>query len=63
MCVCVCVCLFFVVVFFLFCFVLFSFTLIYEPPHDWHVRPAKTSDQPGHPPSLTRVFAVRSVDS
>ena len=33
-----------------------------EPPHDktnkMTVRPAKT-DQPGHPPSLIRVFAVR----
>ena len=28
----------------------------------WHVRPAKT-DQPGHPPSLIRVFAVRSIGS
>ena len=27
-------------------------------PTKWHVRPAKT-DQPGHPPSLIRVFAVR----
>ena len=34
----------------------------YEPRHDkinkMSVRPAKT-DQPGHPPSLIRVFAVR----
>ena len=28
-------------------------------PTKWHVRPAKDSDQPGHPPSLIRVFAVR----
>ena len=27
-------------------------------PTKWYVRPAKT-DQPGHPPSLIRVFAVR----
>ena len=45
-----------------------------EPPHDktnkTTLRPAKTqislgsedSDQPGHPPSLIRVFAVRSID-
>ena len=38
--------------------------IIIEPPHDkstkWHVRPTKT-DQPGHPPSLIRLFAVRSM--
>ena len=28
-------------------------------PTKWHVRPAKTQDQPGHPPSLIRVFTVR----
>ena len=28
-------------------------------PTKWHVRPAKNSDQPGHPPSLIKVFAVR----
>ena len=28
-------------------------------PSKWHVRPAKTQIQPGHPPSLIRVFAVR----
>ena len=36
-----------------------------EPPHDNNKitgRPAKT-DQPGHPPSLIRVFAVRSMFS
>ena len=37
-----------------------------EPPHDKTnnvvVRPAKT-DQPGHPPSLIRVFAVCSMGS
>ena len=39
----------------------------FEPPHD---KPNKMtfvssedSDQPGHPPSLIRVFAVRSVGS
>ena len=36
--------------------------LTFEPAHDktynWHVRPAK-ADQPGHPPRLIRVFAVR----
>ena len=39
---------------------------VIEPPHDktnkMTVRPAKT-DQPGHPPSLIRVFAVRSMGS
>ena len=38
-----------------------------EPPHDKTnnvaVRPAKTSDQPGHPPSLIRVFPVRLMGS
>ena len=28
-------------------------------PTKWHVRPAKAQDQPGHPLSLIRVFAVR----
>ena len=35
----------------------------YEPPHDKTNKiacaPSKDSDQPGHPPSLIRVFAVR----
>ena len=33
----------------------------YEPPHDKTNKmsaPSEDSDQPGHPPSLTRVFAV-----
>ena len=30
-------------------------------PTKWHVRPAK--NQPGHPPSLIRFFAVRSMGS
>ena len=38
---------------------------LFEPRHDktnkMSVRPAK--DQPGHPPSLIRVFAVRSMGS
>ena len=37
--------------------------LIYEPPHDktnkMACAPSEDSDQPGHPPSLIRVFAVR----
>ena len=28
-------------------------------PTKWHVRPAKTQIEPGHPPSLIRIFAVR----
>ena len=36
-----------------------------EPPHDKTNKmtfvPSEDSDQPGHPPSLIRVFAVRSV--
>ena len=40
--------------------------VLYEPRHEKtnkiSVRPAKT-DQPGHPPSLIRVFAVRSMGS
>ena len=41
--------------------------LIYEPPHDktnkMTCAPSEDSDQPGHPPSLIRVFAVRSKGS
>ena len=36
---------------------------IYEPPHDKTIKvacaPSEDSDQPGHPPSLIRVFTVR----
>ena len=39
----------------------------FEPPHDKTNKiifaPSEDSDQPEHPPSLTRVFAVRSVGS
>ena len=39
----------------------------FEPPHDKTNKmtfvPSEDSDQPGHPPSLIRVFAVRSVGS
>ena len=39
----------------------------FEPPHDktkeMAYAPSEDSDQPGHPPSLIRVFAVRSVGS
>ena len=39
----------------------------FEPPHDKTNRmtfvPSEDSDQPGHPPSLIRVFAVCSVGS
>ena len=39
----------------------------FEPPHDKTSKmtfvPRKASDQPEHPPSLIRVFAVRSVGS
>ena len=38
--------------------------LVYGPPHDktnkMTCAPSEDSDQPGHPPSLIRVFAVRS---
>ena len=38
-----------------------------EPPHDKSNKmacaPSEDSDQPGHPPSLIIVFAVRSVGS
>ena len=38
-----------------------------EPPHDktnkMTCAPKEDSDQPGHPPSLIRVFAVRSMGS
>ena len=36
-----------------------------EPPHDktnkMACAPSEDSDQPGHPPSLIRVFAVRMM--
>ena len=39
----------------------------YEPPHDktnkMAFAPSEDSDQPGHPPSLFRVFAVLSMGS
>ena len=39
----------------------------YEPPHDQTNKmafaPSEDSDQPGHPPSLSRVFAVLSMGS
>ena len=39
----------------------------YEPAHDKTYKmacaPSEDSDQPGHAPSLIRVFAVRSVGS
>ena len=39
----------------------------FEPPHDktnkFFFVPSEDSDQPGHPPSLIRVFAVRSMGS
>ena len=39
----------------------------FEPPHDKTNKvacaPSEDSDQPGHPPSLIRVFAVCSVGS
>ena len=39
----------------------------YKPAHDktnkMACAPSKDSDQPGHPPSLIRVFAVRSMGS
>ena len=42
---------------------LFTWLTYYEPPHDkinkMACAPSEDSDQPGHPPSLIRVFAVR----
>ena len=39
----------------------------FEPPHDktnyMTFVPSEDSDQPGHPPNLIRVFAVRSMGS
>ena len=39
----------------------------YEPPHDktnqMTFAPSEDSDQPGHPPSLIRVFVVHSIGS
>ena len=41
--------------------------ILYEPPHDktnkMACAPSEDSDQPGHSPSLIRVFVVRSKDS
>ena len=41
----------------------FHSSTIYEPPHDktnkMACAPSEDSDQPGHPPTLIRVFAVR----
>ena len=40
-----------------------SIVTVYEPRHDKTNKvacaPSEDSDQPGHPPSLIRVFAVR----
>ena len=42
-------------------------TQYFEPQHDKTnevvSEPSEDSDHPGHPPSLTRVFAVHSMDS
>ena len=42
-------------------------SILNEPPRDKTnnvtCAPSEESDQPGHPPSLIRVFAVRSVGS
>ena len=39
---------------------------IFEPPHDktnkMACAPSEDSDQPGHPPSLIRIFAVRMME-
>ena len=39
----------------------------FEPTHDKTIKmtfvPSEDSDQPGRPPSLIRVFAVRSIGS
>ena len=45
---------------------LFRRTVENEPPHDNNkmaCAPSEDSDQPGYPPSLIRVFAVRSMGS
>ena len=40
---------------------------VYEPPYDktnkMTYAPSEDSDQPGHPPSLIRVFTVQSIGS
>ena len=42
-------------------------TLLFEPEHDKTNNltgaPSKDSDQPGHPPSLIRVFSVHFMGS
>ena len=38
--------------------------ILYEPPHNkMTCAPSEDSDQPGHPPSLIKDFAVRSMGS
>ena len=49
------------------CSILPNWVKANEPPHDKTNKvtcaPSEYSDQPGHPPSLIRVFAVHSVGS
>ena len=45
----------------------YTSTFLYEPSHDkankMACAPSEDSDQPGHQPSLIRVFAVRTEES
>ena len=47
--------------------IVFSHLFLFEPAHDkifkMKCAPSENSDQPEHPPSLIRVFAVRSLGS
>ena len=44
-------------------YVIVSLSRSMTKPTKCPVRPAKETDQPGHPPSLIRVFTVRSMGS
>ena len=55
------------IVFFIDCCPHFACMSLFEPHRDKTNKiacaPSEDSDQPGHPPSLIRVFTVRSVSS
>ena len=40
-----------------------TFELTHDKTNKLTCAPSEDSNQPGHPPSLIRVFAVRSIDS
>ena len=46
-----------------FCLQNFTFEPLHEKTNKMAYAPVDDSDQPGHPPSLVRVFTVRSMGS